>query len=202
MCNKIVVTEKPDCISWETIHEVLWSAHESTRKLGISYPTAEMSGDELREYLKKHNGHCLVAMDGEKVVGTMSYYVESVKSRFFKGTFLMIALVGNIPQYKGKGIFSNLYNRCYDYAKAQDLDGLTYGTAEKNHNMRKIFERKGFIPFRCHYNEDKGRYVVGGIFCFNKLPHAKWYYSFIFKLAQARTHLRHGARYLKQRSKA
>ena len=190
MHQDIVFTEKPDSVSWDSIHEVLWEAHESTRKIGISYPSSEMTGSELNEFINKHNGKCFVAMDADKVVGTMSCYVENVSTRLFKGKFLMIALVGNIPAYKGKQIFSRLYDRCYDYAKSNGLDGLTFGTAERNHTMRKIFEKKGFLPCRCYYNKEKKRFVVGGVYCFKKLPHKKWYYVLVFKLKQVVAHLK------------
>lgn len=194
MSSEIVVVEKPDYVSWETIHEVLYSAHESTRKIGIYYPTAEMSGSELKEFVETRSGRCFVAMDGDKVVGTMSCYAEKVNTRFFKGEFLSLALIGNLPLYKGKGVFSKLYNVCYDYAKSQGLDGMTYGTAEKNRTMRKIFEGKGFIYNRCYYNTAKKRFVVGGIRCFNELPHKKGYYTLAFKFQQALVHLKYAVK--------
>ncbi len=191
MSNQLIFMEKPDHVSWDDIHKVLWEAHESTRKQGLFYPTAEMSGEELREFLSKHNGRCLVAMDKDTVVGTMSYYVEDVNTRLFKGKFLKLALTGNLPAYKGKGIFSSLYNMCHAYAKAEGLDGITYGTAEKNRTMRNIFQNKGFIDYRCHYSPEKKRFVVGGIYCFDKLPHKKGYYTLIFKCKNAILHLRY-----------
>lgn len=191
MNNEIVIMKKPDYVSWDNIHQVLWKAHESTRKAGIYYPTSEMTGDELNEFLSKHNGCCLVAMDGDKVIGTMSYYIENINTRFLKGRFLMIALVGNIPEYKGKHIFSRLYDKCYNYAKTNGLDGLMYGTAEKNYIMRKIFEKKGFVYNRFYFNKQKNRFVVGGIFCFNNNKYKNFYYNLIFKIKQVLGHLRY-----------
>ncbi len=191
MSNKIIFIEKPDEVSWESIHQVLWEAHESTRKNGLFYPTSEMTGNELNQFLYEHNGRCFVAMDGDDVVGTMSCYIEDIKTRLFSGKFLKIVLVGNKPKYKRRGIFSKLYDICYNYAKSEGLDGITYGTAERNYTMRKIFESKGFISDRCHYNKDKQRFIVGGIYCFKKPPHRKEYYALIFKIKQLIEHLRH-----------
>ena len=191
MSNEIIVVEKTDCISWNDIHEVLWAAHETTRQMGIYYPTSEMTGDELEEFIRARNGRCYVAMDGDKVVGTVSCYVENVHTRLFRGKFLSLALSGIIPQYKGKQIFSKLYNVCYNYAKSAGLKGMIYGTAEKNYTMRRIFENKGFVYYRCSYNKKKKRFVVGGIYCFDKLPHGKTYYALIFKLKQMLAHVRY-----------
>lgn len=191
MNNELVVMEKPEQVSWDSIHEVLWAAHESTRKDGIFYPTSEMTGEELKEFLEKHDGHCIVAMDGDKVAGTMSYYVVKINTRLYKGSFLLLALAGNSPDYKGRGVFSKIYNVCYDYAKANGLDGMMFGTAEKNHTMRNIFASKGFILHRIDYSKDKGRFVVGGILCFKKLRYPKLVYKLAFRLKQLLVHLKH-----------
>lgn len=87
MNNEIIVMEKPDRVSWDCIHEVLWEAHASTRELGIYYPTSEMTGDELKDFIDKHNGRCIVAIDGDKMVGTVSHYVNSVCTRWFDEIF-------------------------------------------------------------------------------------------------------------------
>ena len=191
MSSEIIVMEKPDSVSWDSIHDVMWSAHESTRKDGINYPQAEMTGNEIKEFIEGHNGHCVVAMDKDVVVGTMSYYITDVNTKLFKGKFLMLALAGNSPEYKGRGVFSKIYNECYNFAKANGLEGILFGTAEKNHTMRKIFEKKGFIYDRCYFHNAKKRFVVGGFYYFNELPHKKSYYVMRFKLKQMFMHLRY-----------
>ena len=49
MDSSIQIIEKPDWVSWDEIHEVLWKAHENNRENGVfmSYPS--LTGDEIKK---------------------------------------------------------------------------------------------------------------------------------------------------------
>ena len=47
----IQVIEKPDWVSWEVIHQVLWNAHEENRQKGIMMQLPSLSAEELHKYI-------------------------------------------------------------------------------------------------------------------------------------------------------
>jgi len=68
--SNIKIIEKPEWITYDEIHNLLYAAHESNREKGVNVATATMSGNELEEYLGA-KGKTFVALDGEKLVGTV-----------------------------------------------------------------------------------------------------------------------------------
>ena len=74
----IQVIEKPDWVSWEEIHQVLWKAHEENRRKGMYMAFPALPGEEIRKKIEGH-GKMLVAMDGQKIVGTAAIIVKSLE---------------------------------------------------------------------------------------------------------------------------
>ena len=68
--DNISIVEKPDWVSWEDIHNVVWKAHENNRLKGIimSYPA--LSGDEIKDKIGK-DGKLFTALDGDKGVNNV-----------------------------------------------------------------------------------------------------------------------------------
>ena len=48
MDSGIQIMEKPDWVSWDEIHEVLWRAHEKNREKGIIMAYPSLSGEEIK----------------------------------------------------------------------------------------------------------------------------------------------------------
>ena len=73
--TRIKIVEKPDWVSWDEIHEVLWKAHEKNRENGVfmSYPS--LTGEELKNMLGNHS-KLFIACEDKKVVGTLSLIVK------------------------------------------------------------------------------------------------------------------------------
>lgn len=186
MKSEIRFIKKPSCVSFDTIHQVLWSAHETTRAKGMQFSTAEMSGEKLEEYIKINNATCYVAMDGDKVVGTNSCYLHRVNAGPIRGCFVKEVLVGVLPEYKGQRIYSQLYELAITYAKENNADGMVTTTMSKNKKMQQIKKKQGFIFVR-HFIKD-GHFSVGGYLCFNGLPHSKAYYKLYFLSQKAKSH--------------
>ncbi len=172
----ICIRIKPDTIDYNIIHDVLYRAHESTREQGLIFHTSTKSGIELKEYLQQREGACLIAQDGDRVVGTLSYYVKKVNSWYCHGNLLDIVLIGTIPEYKGKGIHSMLYEKAIEYAKNNKLDGLIFGTAANNIKMIEIQKKHGFQIIDYHYSNAMRCCCVTGIKLFGASQHNKVYY--------------------------
>ena len=51
MSPEIKVIEKPDWVSWDVIHKVLWNAHEKNRSRGMNMAHAAFSGEQIEDYL-------------------------------------------------------------------------------------------------------------------------------------------------------
>ena len=71
MNSGMQVMEKPEWVSWDEIHEVLWKAHEQNRKKGVimSYPS--LSGEEIKNKIGD-KGKLFVAIEDNKVIGTLA----------------------------------------------------------------------------------------------------------------------------------
>ncbi len=186
MKNEIRFVEKPTWVSFDMIHQVLWASHESTRAKGMQFSTAEMSGEELEEYIKNHSATCYVALDGDKVIGTSSCYLNHVNTGVIRGRFAKEVLAGVLPEYKGQHIYSQLFELVVKYAKDNDADGIVMTTMAKNKKMQQIKKKQGFIYTRHFINN--GHFSVGGYLCFNTLPHSKTYYKLYFLKQKAKSY--------------
>ena len=130
--TRIKIVEKPDWVSWDEIHEVVWEAHANNREKGIimSYPS--LSGEEIKNMIGDH-GKMFLAVEDNKVVGTL-------------------ALIVVLPEYSGKGIYRSLYQLAESTAKQMNLSVLTRDTNERNVRMLKITKQEGyhFVEYRAH----------------------------------------------------
>ena len=97
MDSEIQVTEKPDWVSWDEIHEVLWKAHEQNRKKGVimSYPS--LSGEEIRNKIGDH-GKMFVAIEGEKVIGTLALINKVGKQWYNSGQYGYMCFGAVLPE--------------------------------------------------------------------------------------------------------
>lgn len=142
--NEIRILQKPDTVSWDDIHEVLYKAHEKNRVAGFDMKTARMLGDELREHVG--GGVCFVAMDGDKVVGTTSVAFRMGTHWYDKGMKEAHAmLTGILPAYQGVGIYEDLTVAKNKYIESSDADVVYAGTAESNKIILKYAARQGYV---------------------------------------------------------
>ena len=52
MGQNIQIIEKPDWVSWDEIHSVLWKAHEQNRKKGMIMSLPSKSAEDLQKYME------------------------------------------------------------------------------------------------------------------------------------------------------
>lgn len=139
----IIVTEKPDWVSWEEIKECLSEAHAENRRNGInmSYPSqpAGMIRDRVGE-----DGKMFVALDGRKVVGTASVRVKNVNNWFHTGRTAYFGFGAVHPEYQGKGVYKKLSAARYEYLATTDLRTIFMDTHLDNKHIQHIFAAQGF----------------------------------------------------------
>ena len=140
---QIEVIEKPDWVSYELIHTVLWKSHESNRKNGIDFRSAHLSARELEKSVEK-NGKCYVALDGTTVVGTISVGKIHCDYWCLHGNIARLKYLAVLPEYRGKHVASLLIQKVEDFAIKENLPAIDLHTAERQTDAIRIYEKKGF----------------------------------------------------------
>ncbi len=174
--SKINIIVKPDFVSWEEIHQVLGKAHEQNRQKGIIMHLPTLSATELQKFVG--GGKMFVAIDDDRVVGTLSLIIKEGKQWYNQGSFGYICLVSVMPDYSGKGIYRLLYDVAEKEALQLHLPVLIRDTNEKNVRMLKISKKEGyhFVAYkkcRDHFNIVRAKWLQ----C---CPFSSWYIYFRF----------------------
>ena len=162
MADSLQIIEKPEWVSWEEIHQVLWKAHEQNRQKGIFMLLPTRSAEELQKYVD--GGKMFVATDGDRVIGTLALVVKEGKQWYNKGRFGYLCLGAVLPDFSGKGIFRLLYDVAEKEALRLRLPVLTRDTNEKNVRMLKISKKEGyhFVAYRAcrdHFNIVRAKWL-------------------------------------------
>ena len=158
MGESIQVIEKPDWVSWDDIHDVLWAAHEKNREKGLSMRYASLSGDEIRQRIEG-NGKMFCAIDNGKVVATSAIVRKPSKMWYDKGLsdYAYFCFASVLPEYAGRGIYKQFYLRREAECKEMGLNRILFDTHEKNTRVIEINCKNGFVPvdykfYRDHFN--------------------------------------------------
>ena len=160
----IQIVEKPDWVSWDEIHNVLWKAHEKNRSKGVimSYPS--LSGEDIKAKIGD-KGKMFIALDGNKVVGTLALIKKTGKKWYFTGNYGYLCFGAVLPDYSGKGIYRSLYQLAEPTAKQMGLTLLTRDTNENNARMLKITKQEGyhFVEYKAykdHFNIVRAKWLL------------------------------------------
>lgn len=155
--SELEIVKKPEWISYDDIHELLYKAHETNRNNGFDVNTAHMSGKEIEEHIGDE-GVCLVALDGEKLAGVAAFRVRNRNYRFVKGKVAEFVLFGVLPEYRGNGISLKFINKLEETALASGIKYAEGRTAENNKAVLKLMKNDGWryidfvAPESDHYN--------------------------------------------------
>ena len=158
MDNQIRILPKPDWVSWDDIHDVLWAAHEKNREKGLSMRYASLSGDEIRQRIEGR-GQLFCAIDNGKVVATSAIVKKQSKMWYDKAysDYAYFCFASVLPEYAGMGIYREFYKKREAICKEMGLDRILFDTHEKNARVIEINCKNGFVPvdlkfYRDHYN--------------------------------------------------
>ncbi len=181
MNTNINIIEKPDWVSWDEIHEVLWKAHEKNRENGVimSYPS--LTGEEIKKRIE-NNGKMYVAIDGQNVIGTLALIIKKGNKWYNKGSYGYLCFGAVLPNYSGKGIYRSLYKVAETSALNLGISVITRDTNEKNARMLKISKQEGYHFVECkaykdHFNIVRAKWLDG-------CPYPSWYIKLKFHLSK------------------
>lgn len=155
MRKRIDIVLKPDWISYDDIHNLLFIAHENNRNNGFHVKTADMDASSLEEHIGL-DGECYVALDGEKLVGVTAVRIVERNNRYSKGPVAAQILSAIHPDYQGQGISSSFHERVIAFAKKFKLTQIEGRVASKNTKIQKALLKWGFryVDFVTYSNID------------------------------------------------
>ena len=189
MKTNIQIIEKPEWVSWDDIHNVVWNAHENNREKGIIMALPSLSGEEIKDKLG-NTGKLFVAIDGNKVVGTLALIKRTGKKWYCNGDYGYLCLGAVLSNYSGKGIYRSLYQLAETTATQMGLLILTRDTNEQNARMLKITKQEGyrFVDYKVckdHYNIVRAKWLNGcpysELYCKCQFLLHKWYKKLRYK---------------------
>ena len=181
MNTEIKIIEKPDWVSWDEIHQVLWNAHEQNRQKGMFMGLPAKSTEELQKCVEG-KGKMFVALDGRRVIGTLAIIVKEGKQWFNRGKYGYACLGAVLPENSGKGVFRALYDKMESEAICMQLPVITRDTHEKNVRLLKISKKEGyqFVSYKVckdHFNIVRAKWLNG-------CPYPRWYIKLRFLLSK------------------
>ncbi len=167
--DEIRVMEKPEWISWDDIHELLFAAHKKNIAKGFTMTSALASGEELQKKLGD-KGKCFVAFCGDKLVGTTSVSFFTGHSWYNKGKLVAHSMLsGILPKFQGIGITDDLNKLRDAYIHEMGVKMIHADTAENNKIVRMNAKRNGFIEVS-YYAPQSDHYSVNFVKWFEGCP--------------------------------
>ena len=187
--QEIQIMEKPEWVSWDDVHEVLWKAHEQNRNKGIlmSYPS--LSGEEIKNKIGE-SGQMFVAMEeGNRVLGTLALIKKTGTQWYNAGQYGYLCFGAVLPECSGKGVYRSLYKLAETTAKEMGLTVLTRDTNENNARMLKITKQEGYHFVECkaykdHFNIVRAKWL-------DKCPYPVWFIELRFVISKIITKTRY-----------
>lgn len=143
MDSNIQIIEKPDWVSWDAIHEVIWQAHDNNRKRGISLKHAAYSGEEIKDYLSP-DGKMFVALCDGKLIGTAAYKKKTASFWFGESVFAYCCFAAVLPQHLGKGVYGQLVKARELSALSEGIDKMLFNTHPDNREVIQISQHHGY----------------------------------------------------------
>ena len=149
--GRLQIIEKSEAITYDQLYELIYRAHENTRKLGVKINTKISNGYQLRESIERENMTVYVALLDGKPAGTISTRIENGKYQCVKGhTVSYVAYVAVLPEYKGHGIGKALCEKAEEYANDHGADAIGLLVAHRNPAAEFYphigYEKSEFLP--------------------------------------------------------
>lgn len=156
--NNIEILERPDWVSWDDIHDVLWKAHAMNREKGINMAFPALPGDKICEMIEGGNGKMFVAVDKNTVVGTGAVIKKKHNLWCGKGEYGYLCFASVLPNYSSMGIYKQLREYIERETCKMGIDKVLFETHEGNGRMLRINSRNDYkmVDFKVtstdHYN--------------------------------------------------
>ena len=187
----ICIIPRPQNVSWTQIKECLMISHESNRSKGIHMSHYLWSAEKIGEFVEE-SGVMFVALDGEKVVGTLGIKEKIGNYWFIKGRYAYLCFGSMLPDYRGYGVYKALNKACEEYAAKNHLNVLVLDTHCKNRHMQDISKKGGYRFIRFFQSRNKDHYCVAMAKWLDSCPFSsfycklRYYSSWMITLVKAR----------------
>ncbi len=189
MNNSYLVIEKPQHISFTDIHELLWEANQGNRERGFILKTSQYSASELEEYVGE-DGKCFVAMDGDRLIGTLSIRFVERKRWYWTGRTAEYCLAAVHPDYRGKHVLSALTEVALQSASSE-CPLIELSTSDSNTHAIAVYRHYGFQMVDFHANSGGDHYSVVMVKWFQECPFAPFLVKIRFFAKKITTLLRY-----------
>ena len=143
MDSSIQIIEKPDWVSWDDIHDVIWAAHAQNREKGIVMRYPSLEGDEIRQRIEG-KGKMFIALDGSKLVGTAAYAIQNHSLWCGRGKYAHYCFAAILPDYQGMGIYKQLCLYREQDVVASGVSRILIDTNEHNKREIRISKKAGY----------------------------------------------------------
>lgn len=181
--GKIIVVEKPDSVSWDVIHDVLWAAHKDNREKGMYMRYPSLSGEQLKEKVGI-NGKCFVAFYKDNVVGTCSFKLIKRNRWYAKGRVAYYLMEGVLPEFQGLGVYGKLMEAREEHVRSLGIQIAEMDTAEYNKEIQAIVLHYGFKYVKFYSYPSGKHYSVVLAKWFNNCPFSNLYCKWRFYLSR------------------
>ncbi|PEE40886.1 GNAT family N-acetyltransferase [Bacillus pseudomycoides] len=129
----------------EQLTRVLNKSYKKLADLGFNYLASHQDSSITLERIKK--ALCLVAIQDNKIIGSISYYSpENNKgcNWYNKGNVATIGQFGIHPSYQSMGIGRKLIELVEEFAIKEGIEELALDTAEGASHLIKYYSDKGY----------------------------------------------------------
>jgi GNAT superfamily N-acetyltransferase len=143
--NAIIIREWQDADSFEELTALLHRAYKFLADRGLRYLATYQSVDVTKSRVR--GGRCLVALDGNRLVGTLCYYSGGSYAEcpwYERPGVAPMGQLGIEPSYQGQGIATRLIRSAEELAIREGKAELALDTAEPATWLIGWYERMGY----------------------------------------------------------
>ncbi|SEK88822.1 GNAT family N-acetyltransferase [Ruminococcus albus] len=146
---EIEIKTKDDNITLDEVNAVIEKSFTVAMKQEkMEFATVKFDKKEFQKLTEEAKLTCFVAMDGNKVVGTMTYTLVDWKRWYQNGKAPKLRYMAVLPEYSGRHIATNLAEAVKLYAQDQGYNLLFLSTPSKNKIAQKMYKKLGFSKLR------------------------------------------------------
>jgi ribosomal protein S18 acetylase RimI-like enzyme len=154
--SEIRIEEKPDNVSWDEIHDIIWNAHAKNRENGVFMGNPSLPGEEIRKKVEG-KGKMVVAWDGHQLIGTAAILVKKMRLWCGVEEYAYFCFDAVLPEYQGKGVYKKMNLLREKIAKSYGMSKIALDTNKDNLREIEVVKKNGFKPivlrrYGDHYN--------------------------------------------------
>lgn len=186
MTDNIQVIGKPDWVSWDDIKQCLVEAHSVNRAKGVNMSHPLWPAEKIKESIGE-NGVVLVALDGDKLIGTAAISDKTGGVWYAEGSYAYLCFDAVIPEYAGKGVFKLLDRKREQIARERGYNILLFDTHINNKHRQRIAQINGYRLVRFFRVASKDHYNVIMVKWLDGSPYSDFYCRWKYWASKTKT---------------